>query len=84
MFWCRSWILKMFSVTFHSERTYIKKRGWLLHYNTGTKAKSVTSLLKQVLVLRIQLSYKYISQVCYLKEKNNIEFTHAVQHHNAM
>ena len=23
-------------------------------------------------------------QVCYLKEKNNIEFTHAVQHHNAM
>ena len=23
-------------------------------------------------------------QMCYLKEKNNIEFTHAVQHHNAM
>ena len=23
-------------------------------------------------------------QVCYLKEKNNIEFTHAVQHHNAL
>ena len=23
-------------------------------------------------------------QVCYLKEKNSIEFTHAVQHHNAM
>ena len=23
-------------------------------------------------------------QVCYLKEKSNIEFTHAIQHHNAM
>ena len=37
----------------HFERTYIKKRGWLFHYNTGTKAKSITFLSKQDFLLRI-------------------------------
>ena len=35
------------------EGIYVKKRGWLFQYKTGTKAKIVTFLSKQVLILRI-------------------------------
>ena len=80
MFCCHSWRLKML-VTFHFERTCIKKRWWLFHYKTGIKAKSVTFLLKQVLILRIK--QLYFSRVLF-ERKNKIEFTHAVQHLNSM
>ena len=46
MFWCLSWRLKIFEVTFHFECTFIKKRGRLFHFYTGTQAKNVTFLLE--------------------------------------
>lgn len=39
MFWCHSLGSEMLLVTFDFECTYIKKREWLFHCNTGTFRK---------------------------------------------
>ena len=67
-FWC--WTAWVNSILFFFlQITHLTP--WNYCFNTSKHIPEFSDIKKQC-------------QVCYLKEKNNIEFTHAVQHHNAM